>query len=148
VAQDWRFFVSVSGSGGGLTHADQVPAKHTSWTNSLAIQHQTDPIFMGQLGKSRNPTGILDNGYLAVQEVGAQYQFSPAMAGRLGASRASLAVSARNLGFIWRESWNTKVGDERVPDVRQSLGNSDFSGQQDSQAPLSSTLLLRLRITF
>ena len=148
VLEDWRLYVSVAGQGGGLMHADQVPAKHTSWSNSLAIQLQTDPIFMGQLAKVRNPTGLLDNGYLNLQEVGLQYQLSPALAARMGASRASIAVAARNLGFLWREEWDTKIGGERVADIRQSLGNSDFSGQQDSQAPLSSSALIRLRITF
>jgi TonB-linked SusC/RagA family outer membrane protein len=148
VLEDWRLFVSVAGQGGGLMHADQVPAKHTSWSNSLAIQTQDDPIFMGQLAKVRNPLGLLDNGYLALQEVGLQYQLSPALAARMGASRASIAVAARNLGFLWRQEWNTKVGGERIPDIRQSIGNSDFSGQQDSQAPLSSSALIRLRITF
>ncbi len=148
VLEDWRLFVSVTGQGGGLLHADQVPAKHTSWRNSLAIQEQTDPIFMGQLAEIRDPTGLIDNGYLNVQEVGLQYQLPLAWAERMGASRASIAFAARNLGFLWRQEWNTKIGDVRVPDVRQGLGNQEFSGQQDSQAPLSSSALIRLRITF
>ena len=148
VLEDWRLFVSVLGQGGGLLHADQVPAKHTSWRNSLAIQERTDPIFVGTLAKSRNPTGLIDNGYLAVQEVGLQYQLPSELAQRMGADRASITFAARNLGFIWREQWNTPIGDVRVPDVRQGLGNQEFSGQQDSQAPLSSSALMRVRISF
>ena len=148
VFEDWRLFVSVAGSGGGLLHADQIPAKHTSWKNSLAIFEKTDPIFMGQLAKSRNPTGLIDNGYLSLQEVGLQYDIPSAWAGRMGADRASLSVGVRNLGFIWREQWNTPLGDVRVPDVRQSIGTQEFGGQQDSQAPLPSSALVRLRITF
>lgn len=145
---DWRVFASVQGQGGGLVHADQVPAKHTSWRNSLAIQEQTDPIFMGTLAQSRNPTGLIDNGYLNFEELGVQYQIQSELAQRLGAERASIALAMRNLGFIWREEWRTKIGGVRVPDVRQGLGNQEFIGQQDSQAPLSSSGLVRLRISF
>ena len=66
----------------------------------------------------------------------------------MGADRASIAVAVRNLGFLWREAWETEVGGVRIPDVRQGLGNQEFIGQQDSQAPLSSSGLVRLRISF
>ena len=148
ILEDWRVFASVQGQGGGLVHADQAPAKHTSWRNSLAIQEQTDPIFMGTLAKSRNPTGLIANGYLNFEELGLQYQIPGMLVERMGVDRASLAVSVRNLGFLWREEWRTMIGGVRIPDIRQGLGNQEFIGQQDSQAPLSSSGLIRLRISF
>lgn len=148
ILEDYRVFVALQGQGGGLLHADQVPAKHTSWRNSLAIQEQTDPIFMGQLATIRDPTGLLANGYLSLEELGVQYSLPSAFVQRMGADRASIAFSVRNLGFLWREEWNTRIGDERVADVRQGLGNQEFSGQQDSQAPLSTSALVRLRVSF
>ena len=148
VLENWRLYVSVLGQRGGVLHADQVGAKHTSWTNSLAINLKTDPIFMGQIEKSRNSTGIIDSGYLAFQELGLQYQLPISLAQRMGASRASIAVSARNIGTIWREQMRTPIGGVRVPDVRQSIGGNEFAGQQDTQTPLSSLVLMRVRLTF
>ena len=148
VLENWRLYVSVLGQRGGVLHADQVGAKHTSWTNSLAINVQTDPVFMGQVEKSRNATGLVDNGYLAFQELGLQYQLPISLAQRMGASRASIAVSARNIGTIWREQMRTPIGNVRVPDVRQSIGGNEFAGQQDTQTPLSSLVLMRVRLTF
>ena len=103
---------------------------------------------MGTLAKSRNPTGLIANGYLNFEELGVQYQIPGTLVDRMGADRASIAVSVRNLGFLWREAWETEVGGVRIPDIRQGIGNQEFIGQQDSQAPLSSSGLVRLRISF
>ncbi|MDE0394898.1 MAG: TonB-dependent receptor [Gammaproteobacteria bacterium] len=148
ILEDWRVFAAVQGQGGGYVHADQAPAKHTSWRNSYASNVQTDPIFMGTLAKSRNPTGLIANGYLNFEELGVQYQIPATLVERMGADRASIAFSVRNLGFIWREAWETEIGGVRIPDIRQGLGNQEFIGQQDSQAPLSSSGLVRLRVSF
>ena len=147
---DLRIFASVEGRGGGYVHADQIGARHSSWKNSYARNHaiEAGAIFNAQMKTSRNPTGYIPNGYLNFEELGMQYQLPESMAARVGASRASIGLSVRNLKFLWREQWTTIVGGERIPDVRQSLGNQEFGGQQDTQAPLSSTALLRMRVTF
>ena len=147
--QDWRLFGSLEGRGGGILHADQVGARHSSWANSYAYQlKDVNPVFWGQMAVSRNPTGYVDNGYLSLEEVGVQYTIPQGWMERLGADRGSLSLSARNLGFLWRQQWRTDLGDEKVFDVRQSLGNEEFGGQQDSQTPPTSAVVLRARVSF
>ncbi len=144
-----RLFATVEGRGGGIQHSDQIGARHTSWHNSYAVNvAPPDAVFRGQIATQRDATGYVPNGYLNFDELGVQYQLSSDMVARLGVSRASIGLSIRNLGFIWREEWNTTIGGERIHDVRQSLGNQEFPGQQDTQAPVSSTALLRMRVSF
>jgi hypothetical protein len=146
--QDWRLFASVEGRGGGILHADQIGARHSSWFNSLQYQLKDDPLVWGQMAVSRNPTGYVDNGYFSLEEVGVQYTIPQSWIERLGADRASLSLSARNLGFLWRQQWYTDLAHEKVIDVRQSLGNEEFGGQQDSQTPPTSAVVLRARVSF
>ena len=144
-----RLFATVEGRGGGIQHSDQIGARHTSWHNSFAVNvADPDPVFRGQIATQRDATGYIPNGYLNFDELGVQYQLPPDLVATLGATRASIGLSVRNLGFLWREEWNTTIGGERIHDVRQSLGNQEFPGQQDTQAPISSTALLRMRVTF
>ena len=145
---DLRVFATLEGRGGGTLQAERMGARHISWQNSFSINTRTDPILLAQVNTDRDATGYLPNGYLNFEEVGVQYQLPSEWAGRMGARRASLGLSIRNLGFIWREACCTLVGNENVVDVRQSKGDAEFWGQQDTQAPITSTGILRMRISF
>ena len=89
---------------------------------------------------------LYDADFWTLREVGARYTLPQSLTGRIGSSRASLAVSARNLFLIWRAQ--KTINGERISDPEYRDGrNLDGNGNFYSLPPLTS-LMMTLRVTF
>ena len=151
--QDTRFFAVIQAQGGNLSMSDGIGARMTSWKNTLGANKSDDPILLGQLEVARRPVGYYNAGYIALNEVGVQYQLPSAWAARIGGSRASMNASVRNLAMLWRADDFGLIGRdtgsaERILDPRVSRGDQDFQGTQDTQLPLTMMAIVKFRITF
>ena len=65
-----------------------------------------------------------DYGFIKFREAGARYTIPTSLADRIGASRASFAVSGRELGLWRRESsiWNSAMtGDPETTDTNRII---------------------------
>ena len=97
-------FATVQGNY-GRTHTDHlVPYPHL-FQSTKQIWLQDDPLFLAQWrgGQYWNDSSwAYDGDFWRVREIGATWQIPAGIMGRLGADRASLAVSARDMFIPWR----------------------------------------------
>ena len=86
---------------------------------------------------------LFDQDFWKVREIGARYNLPQSLIGRTGASRASLAFSARNLFTIWQAQ--KRIYDQVItdPEFGNPSGGSNVRGQ-----PPSVNLNVTLRVTF
>lgn len=82
--------------------------------------------------------------FLRLREVSATWSMAPERARRLGASRASVTLAARNLGFLWRAEDNILGRPVVDPEVRQPV---PFVGQTQSHLPPATSILLVVRVS-
>lgn len=89
--------------------------------NSPEANMLADNVLLGASIQTSNGFGywINRNDYIRIREVSAQYTLPSALASRIGASRASIGVLARNPGFLY-------VHDEVFDTDPESRGSSDF----------------------
>jgi hypothetical protein len=134
----------------GRTNRDDGKGWGHTYNNSKASRLENDAIWVAntQLNGSGNNwvRNLYNADFWTLREVGARYTLPQSVIGSIGASRASLAVSARNLFLIWRAQ--TKVGGQQIVDPEYGDGrNLDGQGNFWSLPPLTS-LNVTLRLTF
>ena len=121
-----------------------------SYNNSKQSRIQTDILYAASRELNGNGISefrsIYDADFWTLREVGTRYTLPESLVGRIGASRASLNVSARNLFLIYRAQ-KTVYG-ERVTDPEYGDGTGlSGAGNFYSLPPLTS-LNATVRITF
>jgi hypothetical protein len=83
--------------------------------NSYMIRCYCDPVFAAQFQYGDNRSqGLADRGFVKFRELGARYQLPGLLTERIGADRAALTLSGRELG-IWRkerELWGAGMLDD------------------------------------
>jgi hypothetical protein len=77
-----------------------------SYDNSYLSRCECDPMFVAadRLGGSYDPyndRSLFDASYWKLREVGARFALPESLASRVGAQRASLSISARELANLW-----------------------------------------------
>ena len=159
----WRVWAAVEARGGATKHQDSVGSRHTAWINSYGVNLRPadrDPLVLGTMALDRGALGYFDGGYANLDELGIQWTVPTSLAGRAGMSRASVTLSLRNLGFLWRQTnshsalhgkasydGNLEPANGR-PDPRLTVGSIQFNGQQGTQLPMTTTAVLGLRVSF
>jgi hypothetical protein len=139
----------AEGNYGRLNRDDGKGWGHT-YNNSKASRLENDALWVANTQFNGSGNNFVRNLYNAdfwtLREVGARYTLPQSVVGSIGASRASLAFSARNLFLIWRAQ--TKVGGQQIVDPEYGDGRTiDGQGNFWSLPPLTS-LNMTLRLTF
>jgi hypothetical protein len=89
---------------------------------------------------------LFDQDFWKIREVGARYNLPQGLIGRTGASRASLAFSARNIFTIWQAQ--KRIQNHPITDPENGNPNNIAgAGNFYAQPPMTS-LNLTLRVTF
>lgn len=142
-----RLFGLVDFRGGHKTANGDIEASHHTFRNSRAINERTDPVLMGadQTG-NRFPSGLYDSGVAKLREVSATYSLPQDLARKLGASRASVSVSVRNLATLWRAQKD--IFGHPIPDPEVRTPSSNLSGYVQTVLPPFSTFEAVVRLTF
>jgi len=116
--------------------------------NSRAAQVMTDPYWLvGQIVNDDHYQGRFDASFWRLREVSARYQLPRSVVDRVGVDRASIAVSARNLWFLWRRQ-TEDYGGSHISDPENvgALSYSPNIGLQ--QVPAISSFAVTLRVAF
>jgi hypothetical protein len=116
--------------------------------NSQAAQVMTDPYWLvGQIVNDDRYQGRFDASFWRLREISARYQLPADLVSSVGADRASVAVSARNLWFLWRRQAED-LGGSHISDPENvgALSQSPNIGLQ--QVPAISSFAVTFRVAF
>jgi len=133
--------------GGFLIEHGDVEAMHTAFRNSKAINERTDPILVAydRLGITA-PVGFFRAGFAKLREVSATYTLPARLARSFRASRASINVAARNVGYLWRAQ--REIYGQFVPDPEIRTPGAELSGYVQTVLPPFAQLITTVRLTF
>jgi len=131
----------------GRTQRDDAHAWGHHYNNSAISRVQDDPVWAAS--RVYNGTGIqwttslYDGAFWKLREVGARYNLPQPWVAPIGAERASLALSARNLWTIWGAQTHIYGLPITDPEFGNPNGGSNVRGQ-----PPTVNWNLTLRVTF
>ena len=148
VKQNLRITVVTEYQGGAnWSRSDNVAGAHRSMVDTKPMNPITDPIFGAQLQRldNRQP-GQFNPGFARLREVSMLYNLPQSLVAKTGASRASVSLAARNVGFIWRAQPIvdlTKVYDPEMlaPGDAVSIANA-------TRIPPTSQVVATMRFSF
>lgn len=147
-----RFFVNLDYKGryyrgdGDVGHAHMLMV-NTRATVGYEDGRPPDPVALAYLSEPSTwgrAAFIHRADFVRLREVSATYTLTPERARRLGATRASLTLAARNLWFLWRAEdaiFGRPVVD---PETRRP---APFVGQTQTHLPAAASLLLVVRVS-
>ncbi len=144
-----QIFALAEGKYGKL-HTDNGSQWGHIYNNSKNSRLENDPIWTysdkvnpgGQFTRTKT---YFDADFWKLREVGARFSFPQAWVDGIGASRASLAVSARNILSIWRKQ--TDIYGAALADPEYGTSSLDGTSNYWETPPLTS-LNLTMRVTF
>lgn len=106
----------------------------TAESRAVAASYQTGDSFGGQY--------INDSSFLRFREVSLSYMVPDDLAGRMGASRASITMSARNLGTI--SNWTGMDPEARFLGGARGL----FGGLEQNHLPQLTSFITSINLSF
>jgi hypothetical protein len=123
--------------------------RHTCfYTSRAAVERPDEYVYtiaaIDGLIPSSPYTAWFNASFAKLREVSATYTFSDALSGRIGASRASLNVAARNLLTIWRSQDDIGGAPITDPEARNA---ASLTGSNSNVPPLAS-FVITLRASF
>jgi TonB-linked SusC/RagA family outer membrane protein len=121
------------------------------YRNCRKAVERTDPLFLagnlaGPYGDDRYQ-GRFPADYWKLRQLGARYSLPRRIAGRLGASRMSISVSANNLWRLWQASEYDLAGNP-IYDPEYAINGSDPQSQALWEMPSMASINATLRVTF
>jgi TonB-linked SusC/RagA family outer membrane protein len=120
------------------------------YNNSAVSRTEDDPVWVASQTLNGNSAddftkGLFDGDFWKLREVGARYNLPEAWIAPTGASRASLAFSARNLMTIWQRQ--KRIYGEVITDPE--YGSASLTGDGNFwETPPIASLSVTLRVTF
>ena len=150
-----RLYAQAEGQYGGVKKDFHSRIRNVYNINELRNTHD-DPLFRASFffGPFRDDSNVYmtQNNWWKIREVGANYQFSEPLAGRLGAERASLGLTWRMNNVIWRNisrHFNGKASIIADPEtgIAQERATAGVARDPWSEPPISS-VHLTLRVVF
>ncbi len=142
-----RVYANVEMQTGRVQHIWDVGCRHTCFGTSRAANVRDDPIFLAyaETGVPDTFLGMYDAGFAKLREVSVSYTLPDNLAGRIGASRASVTAAGRNLWTIWVAQ--DEVFGAPVPDP-ETRNAADVTVFGNSNMPPLSNFLVTMRVTF
>ena len=114
------------------------------WANCKPGRTQDDPLFVARARRGWENLGQYDTDFWKLREIGVNYS-SDYLAGFIGAERASLSVSGRDLGILWQKQ-PTLIGGTNAVDPE--FGNPVRGVSAWFTAPPTSSVTATMRVTF
>ena len=142
-----RLFANIDFKGGHHLISGDIGAAHVLLRNSLAVHERTDPILMALAGQRMwRESGYMDASFAKLREVSVSYTLPERVVTNIGASRATLTVSGRNLWTIWQATED--IFGREVLDPENRLTSSELTGYFQTVLPQYASLLATVRLQF
>ncbi len=149
--RDLRIMATVYAEGGNMIGSDVLPSRHVSWNNERITWTLDDPIYVGQRTVDTYAMGLYKGGFATLREVSANYTIPEAFTRRVGASRASLTLAARNLGILWQEQKYGEIDGQWLGHPEKSAFSEETFGVgelSNGSMPPASMFTASVRVTF
>jgi hypothetical protein len=137
----------------GVMKSDDTQAWHDRYNSSYDKRCQCDPAFVvGDQYRSYFTQGFFPGDFWKLREIGLRYNAPESMAAMIGAERASLSFSARELAILWQKQDHVGIdrggntGNPRPHVLDPEIGRNGGAGHRVTP-PLSS-LHVTLNVTF
>ncbi len=129
----------------GRTELDGQSGWGCFWLNCRPNRTQEDPLFIAKARLEWAQLTLFDADFWKLREIGVRYNLPESLVVRIGAERASLSVSGRELGIIWRAQ-DTLLGETNAQDPE--FGRPVRGEVAWWTAPPTSSLSATMRVTF
>ena len=151
--QDLQLYGVFEAEFGKVGYDGGAYGRHLFYTNTLATADRTNAAFIAG-AIQRNPRDRLGYGYydadwIRVRDIGARYQLPSSWAATMGADRASIAISGRNLWMIWRPVDEIEGSPILDPETGHPRGpGSDFGSSSAGAIPPLQAITVQMRVSF
>lgn len=153
--RDLQLFAQADYVGGHTMLDGNSWGAHLAFGNSRAILERTDPILLGYEatgGLAATWVGVYDASFAKLRTVSASYTFPGRWSQLLGAERATLTLTGRNLWTIWQATEDIFGYPIIDPEVRRTVGAGTDPGGLDAFHqegwPQIRRVMATLRLTF
>lgn len=145
--ENLQVYGMVDFRGGHMIQYGDINASHTTFRNTRAINVGDDPILLAydRTGLT-DATGFMDAGFAKLREISATYTATPAWAGRIGASSASITMAGRNLATLWVAQED--IFGHPIPDPEVRTPGSNLSSYVQTVIPPFTSFITTVRLTF
>ena len=143
---DWRLTANIDAQGGHWMSSDYLGARHTGFRTSRLVYLQDSVIGQAYRQITRNGLAFHRAGFAKLRELALDYQLPDRLTRPVGATRANLTLSLRNVATLWLAQ--RVVEGERITDPEMSRPDSEFAGESGGDWPPLSSWSLRLNVTF
>ena len=126
-----------------------IAGAHHLFRNTRAILTNSHPILEAYdqiSGFSWFHSGLYGAGWAKLRNVSATYTLPEEMVSGIGASRASLTLSAQNLAILWQQT--EELFGRRIIDPENRLTSSETGGYVQTVLPHLSSFVAAMRLTF
>ena len=144
-----RLSAEVDFQTGHKSVTGDIAGAHHLFRNTQAILTNSHPILEAYdqiSGFSWFHSGLYGAGWAKLRNVSATYTLPEAMVSGIGASRASLTLSAQNLAILWQQT--EELFGRRIIDPENRLTSSETSGYVQTVLPHLSSFVATMRLTF
>lgn len=156
LADRLSLYARVDGNGGHLQSDTEIRALHNQGS-TLAVIQRNDPFLQEYRAIEADAPGTYKAGFLRLRELSASYTLTPRFAQRVGASRGSVTLAARNVAMLWtaQHGWNTSRDGEIYVDIaHQHVWDPEIravgqlSNGYQTILPQTASFVGTLRLTF
>jgi hypothetical protein len=119
---------------------------NTSWYSRVQTYGDDLATAAGVLLRDQKHTTNFDGAFWRIREIGLLYNLSQSLANRVGAERASVSVTARNMFILWQAQED--VSGVTITDPERNSSVEQFGGENYWLSPPLSSVTAMLRVTF
>ena len=144
-----RLSAEVDFQTGHKSVTGDIAGAHHLFRNTRAILTNSHPVLEAYdqiSGFSWFHSGLYGAGWAKLRNVSATYTLPEEMVSGIGASRASLTLSAQNLAILWQQT--EELFGRRIIDPENRLTSSETGGYVQTVLPHLSSFVATMRLTF
>ncbi len=146
---DLRLSAEVDIQTGHKSVTGDIAGAHHLFRNTRAILTNSHPMLEAYdqiSGFGWFESGLYGAGWVKLRNVSATYNLPDVMVSGIGASRASLTLSAQNLAILWQQT--EELFGRRIIDPENRQTSSETSGYVQTVVPHLSSFVATMRLTF
>ena len=144
---NWTLRASVDAKGGHYIQPDYLGSEGQRHAERLIKQDDAIWTAIRKHG-ARAAQNIIHADFAKLRELTLRYTFTDALAGRIGAERASISFSGYNVATLWTKQGKFNDFGHTLQDIEGGSPNKDVGGVYMGAWPPASTATIRMNVSF